>query len=149
MHAIKYFYMVENSEEFLSMPVVGFMITTSASHIWTLLILPERNVWIFNIFICFFIDGFTIKGGSAVCMEPGRCRFISWAVYGLPFCEYTDAFFSPRFAVHWCLCICNKPADTLIKYINRLYYSAAFSCESSVTCAYMEGVEGVDYTHQI
>lgn len=39
----------------------------------------------------------------------------------LPFCEYIDAFF--HFAVHWCLCICNKPADTLIKYINRLYYN--------------------------
>lgn len=87
------------------------------------------------IFLSVFIDGFTIKDGSAVCMEPGRCRFIFWAVYGLPFSEYIDAFF--HFAVHWCLCICNKPADTLIKYINRLYYNAAFRCGSSVTHAHI------------
>lgn len=86
------------------------------------------------IFLSVFINGFTIKDGSAVCMELGRCRFIFWAVSCLPFCEYIDAFF--HFAVHWCPCICNKPADTLIKYINRLYYNAAFRCGSSVTHAH-------------
>lgn len=87
------------------------------------------------IFLSVFIDGFTIKDGSAVCMEPGRCRFIFWAVHGLPFSEYIDAFF--HFAVHWCLCICNKAADTLIKYINRLYYNAACRCGSSAADAHI------------
>ena len=56
------------------------------------------------------------------------------------FSEYIDAFF--HFAVHWCLCICNKPADTLIKYINRLYYNAAFRCGSSVTHAHIRKGRG-------
>lgn len=97
------------------------------------------------IFLSVFIDGFTIKDGSAVCMEPGRCRFIFWAVYGLPFSEYIDAFF--HFAVHWCLCICNKPADTLIKYINRQHYNAAFRCGSSVTHAHIGERRGKDQPH--
>lgn len=59
-------------------------------------------------------------------------RLFAWSLADVDlFCELSTACLSvnilmhfSHFAVHWCLCICNKPADTLIKYINSLYYNA-------------------------